>query len=451
MYLLKYLKERIKTWYLDKTDDQYSKLEKIDYFTNNHHIQYELGSVLLQLFHSTDLISNTIKVKYQNFDNVWLKGISDTKKLIVEIFTIIDEEEVTILNENKINHQLFFDLITSKYLEKYKYKDIPKSQWKKRQENFDIIYHFLLKEKNLDLSTFDSKNIIEINLVKLEKYNDELILNDHKLNRLIFFKALKNENLYPLLKNYSLVFNQKDSEFLVEPSHFKRITETNKVCQLFREYSFNKKHVEYLNDFNKDNTINLIMDYTEATLEFPKHNDSYYMETFKSRIRNKNIYTYFMFLRLALLGKIETLPDEILESVDEFMVEDFDKITIGLLEICRNPDLQYSFIYMNDYKKTIELNNWNLGYEHEDIKQALYKVINNAPNRNTTRVNNNLGSVLLELINSSVFKIHTVSDATEVINHFHSFHNLKKYKLKRKLEEKLVSKETMKKPKVKKI
>lgn len=450
MYLIKYLKERIKVWYLDKKDDQYSKLEKLNYFTNNHYVQEELRSVLLQSFHSTDLIDNTIKIKYDNFENVWIKGISDTKKLVVEIFTIIDDEEVTIINENKINHQLFFDLISSQYLHRYK-KKLPKSKWKKRKENFYIMYHFFLKERNLDLSTFDSKNIIEINLINLEKYHNELILNDQKLSRFVFFKALENEELYPLLKNYSLVFNQKDSEFLVEPSHFKRITESNKVCQLFLKYSFNKKHVEYLNDFNKDNTINLIMDYTEATLEFPKHNDSYYIETFKSRIRNKNIYTYFMFLRLALLGKIETLPDEILESVDEIMVEDFDKITVGLLEICKNPDLQYSFIYMNDYKKRIELNNWDLGYEHEDIKQALYKVINNAPNRNTTRVNNNLGSVLLELINSSVFKIHTISDATEVINHFHLFHNLKKYKLRKKLENKLVSKESIKKEKVKKI
>lgn len=450
MYLFQYLKERIKTWYLDKTDNQYSKLEKLDYFTNHHYVQEELRNTLFSSFHSTDLISNTIRVKYHNFDNVWLKGISDTKKLIVEIFTIIDEEEVTILNENKINHQLFFDLISSNYLSRYKVEPI-NSKWKKRQKNFDIMYHFFLKEKNLDISTFDSNNIIEINLRNLENYHNILRLNDQKLNRFVLFKALENEKLYPLLKNYSLVFNQKESEFLVDSMHFKKITENNKVCQLFREYSFNKKQIDYLNDFNKNHTINLVMDYTEATLEFPRHNDSYYMETFRSRIKNKNIYTYFMFLRLALLGKIEILPEEILDAVDESMVEDFDKITIGLLEICRNPDLQYSFIYMNDYSKKIELNNWNLGYEFEDIKQALYKVIQNAPNRNTTRVNNNLGSVLLELINSSVFKIDTVSDATEVINHFHSFHNLKKYKLKRKLEEKLVSKETMKKPKVKKI
>lgn len=451
MYLAKLLQDRISTWFYDKKEDRFGKLNNFPFYIHKDYFQEKLIDIVRKNFYYTDLLNNVVKIKLQCFDNLWLKIVNESNKVQVELFTILDEE-TTVLSRDKINHKLFYELITLHYKKEYSpnYKT-PKSKWICRQNNYEALYRFLSENYYLDLdyTTFSSKQTIEISLNNLKIYNEQVSIKKIPVNKILFFQALENDHLLPILDNYTLNFDSKSKDFDVKYSQIQNVINNHEVCDIFQHYCITRKHVEYVHHFNKHNVINLIMDYTEASLTFPLHENSYYYKVLESRLQQKNIYTYFMFLRLAFFGKYTVLPEILIDNLDEQLLEQFDKLTIGLIQICKEPELQYANIYANQFKETLEVNIYNVHYEQ--IKDLLYQLVQSAPNRHTTVYTSYFSEFLIELMSSAVFHVRTVSDALEILEQFDTFYNLKKLKLKHKLEKKLVSKNIVKQEKVKKI
>lgn len=449
MYLAKYLKERISTWFYDKKEDRFDKLATLPFYINKDYLQDKLLDTVRRNFYYTDMLNNVVKIKLQHFDNLWLKIVNENNNVQVELFTILDEP-TTVLSVDKINHKLFYEIVTQNYYKRHNpiEKEV-KSKWRCRQINYDAVHRFVNEIHSLDLTTFITKKTIEISLNNLKVYNKQVNLNQIPVNKILFFQALQDETLLPVLENYTLLFDQKSKDFDVHCSEIENVISHHEVCELFKNYSITRKQVEYISEFNKNNTINLILDYTEASLNLPLHENSYYYQVLENRLKQKNIYTYFMFLRLAFFGKLSMLPESLIDSLDDEMLEEFDKLTSGLLQICKDPELQYANLYTNNFKQTLEVNIYNVNYE--EVKGLLYKLVEQAPNRNVTVYTNYFSNFLIELMSSAVFHVKTVSDAIEIIERFDNLYNLRKLKLKHKLDKKLVSKEIVKKEKVKKI
>lgn len=433
MYLSQYLVRRVSTWYNDKFYQQFSNLEDITFNMNAEYIKECLVNKVFYQMHYSDLRNNISYLKFRNFDNLWIKIIFKNE-INLEIITYINEVETPIFKEKEINHELFYKLITLNY--RVKRNDEKLSNWKKRELNYNALYYFVQDKDSFDLKSFKANSKIEINIVKLKEFKDQLI-NSQK-NKLLFYKAFENNEYTHLLNQYSLFFEG-----------FNKITDNNYFLNLFENYSINSNHIDLLNIRNNKEIINNVIEHTEYVFTYEKHKESYYYENLIKQIEDKNLNTYFMFLRLSILKKMNEIPMEVIQLIDDNMLMDYDKISIAISEIHKNQNLFHSFIYINDYKKIIEINYFDNDFNHEDLKRVLYYCIRMGTNSPQNEINNNLGNTILNLIKTNVLSVSGMEEAMLHINNFNSENNLKKLKLKFKLENKLKIKS--KKSKIEKI
>lgn len=428
MYLIQYLLKRVTTWYNDKFYQQFSNLEDISQSINVNYVKEGLIDKIYDQVHYSDLRNNICYIKFQYFENIWIKIIYKDE-INLEIITYIDEKEIPIFKGKKkeINNELFYNLITTKHPRRYWVNNDEEnlSNWEKRELNYQALYYFSDRKLylNFDLTTFHAKEKIELNIVKLREFNNQIIKGEK--SKILFFKALKNNDYIHLLNQYCLClggFNEK--------SHYKYF------LNLFEDYSINSNHIDILNIRNIREIINQIIENTEYVFNYEKHKNSFYYENLIKQIKNKNLSTYFMFLRLSILNKMDEIPIEVIELIDDDMLMDYEKITIAISKINKNNYLSNSYFYMDDNQKKLELR-INCEENNEDFKKILYSCIRMGSNSPYNENNNNLSNTILNLIKTNLLSVNNLEEAMHHINVFNHKYNLKKLKLKCKLENKL--------------
>lgn len=431
MHLTEYLLYRSITWYKDTFQNQFNNEENLPPNFDKFYIEEKLRECLYLTLHYSDFRDNTITIKLYEF-NVWLK-VSYYSDLKIEFIAYENEEEKLVFNSEKINNSLFYKYITKPFEEKYSF-NLKKERtfWQKRERNQYLIYDLLNRYLDLDISTFKAKKSIEINIITLKEIKKQN--NNFKNAKGLFFKALQYPELRHLLTNYHFFFNG-----------FNKTEENNFFVDLLKNYSLTTNDLKDLKvEYNQD-VFNNIIDHTEIGFTLPHHENSCYYEVLNKRIKNQNIYTYFMFLRLSALNKIEQLPSNLIESIDNHMLERFDKLSDILIQLFENQQVLNSFVHINNLSKSLELNGWSYGFEYEEHKKIIYQCVINAPINNNIISGSSFSQILLGLIQSNVF---TVADTAECLRHiknFHYNHNLKKIKFKNYLENKLKPKNIRKK------
>ena len=431
MHLTEYLLYRSITWYKDTFQNQFNNEENLPQNFDKNYIEEKLKERLYSTLHYSDFRDNTITIKLYEF-NVWLK-VTAYQNLTIELITYEDEKEKLIFNSERINHSLFYKYITKPFEEKHSfYIKKERTFWQKRERNQYLIYKLLNTYLDLDILTFKSKKHIEINILTLKEIKTQK--GDFTKNSNLFIYALKNNKYRKLLENYYLFFDG-----------FNKTKENNLFVELLKTYSLTTEDIKYLKADSHQSTYNNIIDHTEIGFTLPLHDNSSYYEILNKRTKSQNIYTYFMFLRLSALNKIEQLPVSFIESIDNHMLEKFDKLSDILIQLLDNQQILNSFVYINNISQTLELNGWNYGFKYEEHKKIIYQCIINAPVNNNIISGSSFSQILLGLIQNSVFSVLGTPEALNHIKNFHYNHNLKKIKFKNHLENKLIPKNIRKK------
>lgn len=431
MHLTEYLLYRSITWYKDTFQNQFNNEENLPPNFDKFYIEEKLRECLYLTLHYSDFRDNTITIKLYEF-NVWLK-VSYYSDLKIDFIAYENEEEKLVFNSEKINNSLFYKYITKQFEEKYSF-NLKKERtfWQKRERNQYIIYDLLNRYLDLDILTFKSKKHIEINILTLKEIKTQK--GDFTKSSNLFIYALKNNNYRQLLENYYLFFDG-----------FNKTKENNLFVELLKTYSLTTEDIKYLKADSHQSTYNNIIDHTEIGFNLPLHENSCYYEVLNKRIKNQNIYTYFMFLRLSALNKIEQLPSNLIESIDNHMLERFDKLSDILIQLFENQQVLNSFVHINNLTKNLELNGWSYGFEYEEHKKIIYQCVINAPINNNIISGSSFSQILLGLIQSNVFTVVDTAEGLRHIKNFHYNHNLKKIKFKNHLENKLKPKNIRKK------
>lgn len=426
MYLTQYVWRRLKTWYNDKYHQQFSMLENMSKDIHIDYVKEKLTYIVFAQLHYSDMRNNIIRIKLQNFDNIWFKIIGKIEPEI-EIYTMVDNNEVVILNKTEIHHELFYQLITQHYHKKPIVNKLQISNWKKREKNYSTLYYFVDKIQQFDIKTFTSNDRIEINIVKLKEYkNNSSIARD----KILFFKALEEEQYVHLLKQYTLFFEG-----------FNTNAPTNFFCELFEKYAVTYKHIQLLDLERKPAILKSIREYTENVFSYEKHKESYYYKDIKDKIKDKNLSTYFNFLRLSILGRFQEIPIKMIATIDDTMLDDYNKITEAIIKISHNEKLLHSNITVNDYYNTIY--SQYINPENEDLNRVMYYCIRSDSTINESE--HNVQQILLKLIQTKLLYIPNIEHIIKHINYFHQHNNLSKIKLRNHLENKLKEKNIKKK------
>lgn len=438
MKIITYLKNRIVIIYKSIFNHDLNYLE-------NHHGEFihyinEWANIQLNKeMRDFEVNDNELYIKIKNIDKLWIKINRYDIKIVIlnEIESEYDDitSEELILSKDFINHELFYQKINKSKL---------KSKNKIILDNYRFIKN-LLKNIEFDFKLIKIKKTIQIDGRIMNDFSNETYFKGS-----LFFKALNNEEYESILSNYSLkidyyfdnnhYYYSRGINYTGNVSSIKEKINKSECKKFFQSICLTRKQSLLLSEYNNEKGLQDILNMTEAFFIRNIHKKSFFYEKLVRELKNENLKTYFILMRMTVYGNILEILDDIKEYITENLLDKFNKLNDGLLFILNNNKLLESHVVING--RYLQVFNKELGISMRDELEEHEFIITELLNTAYRNINQNHYSefldIICELMDNEIIKFDKNSIQDTLLK-------TRKFLLNNKLESKLKVKEVKKK------